>query len=123
MIDVAKTNPENVGGLILVSPALNQRGDLLPTAPNPEFDKLPKYIQVGLMEDATPPLNHQKKDGKDMTNQSRLKATEAVVTELLSKGLNNVEFSINSFGHDSHYVLEGINVDRASNPLVNGAGR
>lgn len=106
MIAVAKKIPDKIGGLNLISPALNQEGELFPTAPNPEFKKIPISMQIGQLENAGPPIEHIQY--QHMTDESRLEATKNIHQELRDSGYRvEPELRINAYGHDSIHVYEG----------------
>jgi predicted alpha/beta superfamily hydrolase len=112
MIDVAKTNPEKVGGLILVSPALNQEQDrgeeLFPGNASPAFKKLPLVMQKG-NEQKQPPLAHQRDQG--MTEESRADAIQKegdALTDKNGKNYEHVKLIDNVSGHDSINVLSAM---------------
>ena len=102
MLGVAEKYPDQIGGLFLFSPALNQK-----EKPNLPPKELPIFMQIGAIEDTIPPQAHQ--NDQHMQDKSRLKATEEFHDELVSHG-NNVQPSlrIHPYGHDSVHVFEGM---------------
>ena len=102
MLGVAEKYPDQIGGLFLFSPALNQK-----EKPNLPPKELPIFMQIGAIEDTIPPQSHQ--NDQHMQDKTRLKATEEFHDELVSHG-NNVQPSlrIHPYGHDSVHVFEGM---------------
>ncbi len=106
MITVAKKIPDKIGGLNLISPALNQKGELFPTPPNPELKKIPISIQIGQLENAGPPIAHRQY--QRMADESRLEATKSLHQALQDSEYRvEPELRINVYGHDSIHVYEG----------------
>ncbi|HAU0349437.1 TPA: hypothetical protein JBF68_14790 [Legionella pneumophila] len=112
MMDVAKNYPDLVGGLVLVSPALNQVGELLPLDPNPEFKKIPLYMQIGEKENDKPPVANSDPTNdnyRHLKGESRLDSNKQFHATLVTQGYNVTQaLVIHPFGHDSKHMLEGL---------------
>lgn len=113
MIDVATNHPDLVGGLILASPALNQVGELLPEAPNPESKKIAIFMQIGEKENEKPPKPHSDSTNPDtyrgLKDESRLASNQEFHAKLLAEGYTvTPELVIHPFGHDTKHVFEGL---------------
>ncbi len=108
MIRVAEKYPNQIGGLFLFSPALNQKAEpTLPINPDPTLKDIPIFMQIGEGEDCTPPQSHQ--DTREMQNKSRLQATEEFHNALVSGGFNvQPSLRVHPYGHDSVHVFEGM---------------
>lgn len=106
MAAVVKKIPDKIGGLNLISPALNQTGELFSDSSDLKCKKIPISMQIGQLETAEPPIAH-KQDNR-MTDESRLEATGKLHQELQScKYKVEPELRINAYGHDSIHLYEG----------------
>lgn len=113
MIDVANKYTEKVGGVILLSPALNLEleAKLLPNVPEPGLSKLPIFMQIGQLEDAKPPKPHQTPgsgDYRGMKNISRLESNKAFHNELDNRYNIQSPIKIHPSGHSEIHVVDGM---------------
>ncbi|MBI2792221.1 MAG: hypothetical protein HYX61_09690 [Gammaproteobacteria bacterium] len=108
VINVAKAKPGKIGGVILLSPALNQKKEHdLPENPPTQLRELPIYMQIGQLESEKPPKICQDPEYKDMTDESRLKANQDFHT-MRENNNYNIEFKEHSSGHDAIHVIDGL---------------
>ena len=115
VINTAKHEPDMIGGVILLSPALNQNQERdLPTEPNARLSKLPIYVQIGKLESITPSKASQnpedKERFKDMMNKSRLEANKDFHGTLQTSKKYNVQPSlkVHSSGHGGIHAVDGL---------------
>lgn len=113
MINIATKYTNKIGGVILISPALNLNSQVeIPQKPSTELSELPIFMQIGQLEDATPPepfQNPQNKCFKDMQNKSRLESNRDFYCELLEHGYNiQSPIKIHPSGHNEIHVIDGI---------------
>ena len=107
VIQIAKEHPDQLGGIILLSPALNQNLDPgLPENPNDQLKKLPIYIRIGQLEDDKP--NEFALKEHDMKDESRLDSNKIFHQKLVKKGYKST-LSTHPYGHqDIPALQEGI---------------
>ena len=108
MITVAESRPDQIGGLFLFSPALNQnKQPNLPERPDPELQQLPIFMQIGQLEDVKPPHVHC--ESQDMQDKSRLQANVEFHQSLVEHGYSiETPVRVHPYGHDSQHVFEGM---------------
>ncbi|MCS5712923.1 MAG: alpha/beta hydrolase-fold protein [Candidatus Babeliales bacterium] len=109
VINVAKENPGKIGGVILLSPALNQKKEHdLPENPPMALRELPIYMQIGQLESAKPPEICQRPDYKDMTDQSRIDSNRIFHEKLEDKEYKVSPLRVHSSGHGGIHVVDGL---------------
>lgn len=108
VIDVATNHASDIGGVILISPALNQNQLTgFPDKPNESLQSLPIYMQIGQLEDTKPPVKDQQE--QDMTNQSRLDANRNAHRFLRNNAYNvSSTLQVHSYGHANIHALHGL---------------
>lgn len=115
VINVAANHPDQVGGILLFSAALNQnyKTDLLAekSPKGTRLEKIPIYMQIGQLENQKP--TEFAKKVKDMEDKSRLTANQELHARLSKNGYlvnKDQEKGIVTFpsGHSEHNVINGI---------------
>ncbi len=113
IIDAAKHRSGMLGGVILLSPALNQNQERdLPTEPSARLSKLPIYVQIGKLESTIPPevtQNPEHKKFRDMSAKSRLEANQDFHNTLkANKYTVHSSLRVHSSGHGGIHAVEGL---------------
>ena len=105
MIAVAKKIPGQVGGLILVSPALNQNRDLmLGEEDSSGLKKIPISMHIGKLEGAMP--SSELSETRELKQQSRLDANKECYDNLKSCGYKVPSIlDTHISGHDAMHVV------------------
>jgi len=112
VLETALQYTDQIGGVILMSPALNQNMRVeLPEKPDDRLAKLPIYMQIGQLEDTRPSKKVQEE--KDMKDESRLEANQYFHQELTSGGYlinKNHEGKVVTFtsGHSEIHAIDGL---------------
>lgn len=116
-LDTALRHPDKIGAVILESAALNQTNraatiDTLINPSNAQTNKVPIYMEIGILETVTPPIGHQgsvKQGGQELTAESRWEANNTVHANLKSAGYQ-VDEKLGQFfsGHNGLNIIGGI---------------
>lgn len=96
-INIASKHPKEVGGVVLLSPALNLNKEV--EVPS----KLPIFIQIGVLEDEKPSSVRQVKE--DLQNKSSLESNLEFHAKLST---NNSSLRVHSSGHSEPHVIDGM---------------
>jgi predicted alpha/beta superfamily hydrolase len=100
---------DQIGGMILMSPALNLRkSPKFPKTPDDRLSSIPIYMQIGQLENEIPCQSVRKM--KQMKNQSRLESTQNF-HQFLLRHKYQVEKKLVLFasGHSEAHVIDGLN--------------
>ncbi|OGT38234.1 MAG: hypothetical protein A3F11_04295 [Gammaproteobacteria bacterium RIFCSPHIGHO2_12_FULL_37_14] len=108
VLDVAAKHSADIGGIILISPALNQNQPVgLPDSPDQTLKSLPIYMQIGQLEDTKLPISDQGE--KDMKDKSRIESNHEFHRILRDHDYNVAStLPIHSYGHSNIHALQGL---------------
>lgn len=102
-----------IGGVILLSAAFNQNTQIdFSEQQNPEFSKIPIYMQIGKLESTIPPevtQNSKHEKFRDMSNKSRFEANQDFHTNLKERKYTvQSSLKVHSSGHGGIHAVEGL---------------
>lgn len=107
ILEIASKHSSDIGGVILISPAINKNlPDSLPDMPDERLASLPIYMQVGQLENIEP--SQAVANQTDTRAISLLDANNSFHTRLRSASYTIDNLNVHSGGHAGIHALQGL---------------